>query len=62
MVKSYYVSYGFYLNSVYNLNSADIKVYVEDGLSQGELAKLLERQLMSVYDDQTIIIINFWEM
>ena len=62
MVKSYYVSYGLYLNSVYNLNSADIKVYVEDGLSQGELAKLLERQLMSVYDDQTIVIINFWEM
>jgi hypothetical protein len=62
MVKSYYVSYGFYLNSVYNLNSVDIKVYVEDGLSQGELAKLLERQLMSVYDDQTIVIINFWEM
>ena len=62
MVKNYYVSYGFYLNSVYNLNSVDIKVYVEDGLSQGELAKLLERQLMSVYDDQTIVIINFWEM
>lgn len=62
MVKSYYVSYGFYLNSIYNLNSTDIKVYVEDGLSQGRLAKLLERQLMSVYDDTTIVIINFWEM
>ncbi len=60
--KTYYVTYACFYDGRYHLNSRDFSIYVEDGLKPGETAKMLEDRLSDTYQDNTIVIINYWEM
>ena len=60
--KKYFVTYGFYINGHYNLNSGEIQVYTEPDMSKGMLAETIEGILRDQTDDQTIVIVNFWEL
>jgi len=60
--KRYFVTYGFYVNGHYSLNSTIIQDYIEPDMSQGLRAQTIERMLQDQMDDQSIVIVNFWEM
>lgn len=60
--KTYYVTYVYYNNGSYHHNSREYPLYIEDNLKPGVIAQMLENKLSEFYDDQTITIINFWEM
>lgn len=60
--KRYFVTYGFYVNGHYSLNSKEIQDYTEPDMSQGLRAQTIEKMLQDQLDDQSIVIINFWEL
>lgn len=61
--KRYFVTYGFYVNGHYILNSKEIILeYTEPDMSQGMQAETIERMLQDQMDDQSIVIVNFWEL
>lgn len=60
--KKFYVTYGSFYDGRYHLNNMDVEVYVRPDISQGMLAHKLEDMVSSILDDQTVMIINFWEM
>ena len=60
--KNYYVTYVCYYDGRYHINSREFSIYVEDNLKPGVTAKILEDKLSETYQDNTIVIINYWEM
>ena len=62
MFKKYYVTYVNYFDGRYHFHSTDVEVYVEEGLTQGKIAWLLEHQVSAILDDVTVTILNFWEI
>lgn len=62
MLKKYYVTYVNYFDGRYHFHSTDVEVYVEEELTTGKIAWLLEKQVSSILDDVTVTILNFWEI
>ena len=62
MFKKYYVTYVNYFDGRYHFHSTDVEVYVEEELTPGKIAWLLEKQVSNILDDVTVTIINFWEI
>jgi hypothetical protein len=60
--RKFYVTYVNFYDQMYHFHTTDVEVYLEDGLSQGQIAKILEKQLKAILDDVTVKIINFWEI
>ena len=62
MFKKYYVTYVNYFDGRYHFHSTDVEVYVEEELTPGKIAWLLEKQVSNILDDITVTILNFWEI
>ena len=62
MWKNYFVSFGFYKDGRYILSSREAEVFVEENYSQGHIAQLLEGEVAAMQEDQSVVILNFWEM
>ena len=62
MFKKYYVTYVNYFDGRYHFHSTDVEVYVEEELTPGKIAWLLEKQVSNILDDVTVTILNFWEI
>ena len=62
MEKTYYVTYtltGLDRNLFY---SDYVTICVEEGTTPGVVVQLLESELVKMFDGDTIVILNFWEM
>ena len=62
MFKKFYVTYVNYFDGRYHFHSTDVEVYVEEDLTPGKIAWLLEHQVSAILDDVTVTILNFWEI
>ena len=62
MLKKFYVTYVNYFDGRYHFHSTDVEVYVEEELTPGKIAWLLEKQVSNILDDVTVTILNFWEI
>lgn len=62
MKNKYYVSFGWYNNGLYHLSSEEVEIEFESEPSPGMLAEMLEEKLAGIYDNYSIVIINFWKI
>lgn len=62
MENRYYVSYGWYSNGLYRLSSEEVEIEFESEPSPGMLAEMLEGKLAEIYDNYTLVIINYWKL
>ena len=62
MWKKYFVSFAFYTDNCYTISSREAEIYVTEQDTPGHIAQLLEGEVAAMQQDQSVVILNFWEM